>query len=123
VLVVQDEEPSQRGNIIIPSNIREKYQAAMDSGTILEMGPQAGNHFHGEQFDGPVLDVRVGDRVVYTKYAGAEMVYRGPDERYEGKECRCINDQDIYYNLTERSAGEIDRLLEQLETGETADNK
>lgn len=115
VLIVPDD--AEESIICLPEWVKDRHRAMMTSGVVLEMGPQAGNHFQGERFEGSVLDVRVGDHVVFTEQAGALIMYPGHDKRYKGMKCRVVNDQDIYYNLTERTADEVDKLLAQVESG------
>ena len=69
-------EQTTAGGIIIPDTAKEKPQR----GTIVAVG------------DGKVdepLTVKVGDQVLYGKYAGTEITY-------EGKEYLIMRESDIY---------------------------
>ncbi len=67
-----DEEDTSKGGIIIPDTAKEKSQegkvVAVGKGKVLE--------------DGKIqkLDVKKGDRVLFSKYAGTEITLEG-DER------------------------------------------
>jgi chaperonin GroES len=67
-----EEEEQVRGGIIIPDTAKEKPQqgevVAVGNGKILENGTKI------------PLDVKVGDRVLFGKYAGTEV--RIDDEEY-----------------------------------------
>ncbi|NCO38695.1 MAG: co-chaperone GroES [Armatimonadetes bacterium CG_4_10_14_3_um_filter_66_18] len=66
-----DEEDTSAGGIVLPDSAKEKPQ----EGTILAVG------------DGKLLDsgeraavtVKVGDRVIYSKYGGTEVTIDGED--------------------------------------------
>jgi chaperonin GroES len=72
-LLVQriDEEEKTRGGIIIPDTAKEKPQ----SGRVLAVGPGRRDD-KGELLP---LDVRVGDKVLFAKYAGTEIKIDGED--------------------------------------------
>jgi chaperonin GroES len=72
-LLVQrlDEEEKSRGGIIIPDTAKEKPQ----SGRVLAVGPGR----RGENGELLPLDVRVGDKVMFAKYAGTEIKIDGED--------------------------------------------
>jgi len=59
-----DEKTS--GGIIIPDNAKEKPQR----GTVIAVGPGKENH---------KMTVKKGDTVLYGKYAGQEISYKGDD--------------------------------------------
>mgnify|MGYP000912451270 CR=1 FL=1 len=59
-----DEKTS--GGIIIPDNPKEKPQR----GTVIAVGPGKENH---------KMTVKKGDTVLYGKYAGQEISYKGDD--------------------------------------------
>ncbi|MBK8112321.1 MAG: co-chaperone GroES [Saprospiraceae bacterium] len=54
------------GGIIIPDNAKEKPQR----GTVIAVGPGKENH---------KMTVKKGDTVLYGKYAGQEINYKGDD--------------------------------------------
>jgi chaperonin GroES len=72
-LLVQrlDEESKTRGGIIIPDTAKEKPQ----QGRVLAVGPGRRDD-KGELIQ---LDVRVGDKVMFAKYAGTEIKIDGED--------------------------------------------
>ncbi len=59
-------EEKTKGGIIIPDTAKEKPQR----GEVVAVGPGK---------DGNALTVKVGDIVLYGKYAGQEMSYEGED--------------------------------------------
>ncbi len=67
-----EEEETRRGGIIIPDTAKEKPQEgkviAVGGGKILENGQKV------------ALDVKVGDRILFTKYSGSEVKIE--DEEY-----------------------------------------
>jgi chaperonin GroES len=75
-----DEDEKTAGGIIIPDTAKEKPQ----QGEVVAVGPGARNG------DGEILplDVRVGDRVLFGKYAGSEVTI-------DGEEYSIMNESDI----------------------------
>jgi chaperonin GroES len=75
-----EEEEQKRGEIIIPDTAKEKPQQA----TVLAVGTGRVTD------DGKVqpLDVKVGNRVVFGKYAGTEV-------KLDGEELLIIREDDI----------------------------
>jgi chaperonin GroES len=72
VLVRPDEEETTRGGILLPDTARERPQR----GTVMAVG-------EGRRLDnGKVvpLGVKVGDRVIFSKYGGTEV--RDGDQEY-----------------------------------------
>ena len=59
-------EEKTKGGIIIPDTAKEKPQ----QGEVVAVGPGK---------EGEKLNVNVGDRVLYGKYAGQEMNYNGDE--------------------------------------------
>ncbi len=59
-------EEKTKGGIIIPDTAKEKPQ----QGEVIAVGPGK---------EGVQLNVRIGDRVLYGKYAGQELNYNGDD--------------------------------------------
>jgi chaperonin GroES len=72
ILEAQDEEEQTVGGIVLASNAKEKSQTgkiiAVGNGTVLENGQTV------------PMNVKVGDTVVYDKYAGTEVSYE--DQKY-----------------------------------------
>src|SRR2546428_12197886 len=62
-------EETTRGGIVLPDTAKEKTQegevVAVGPGRVLDSGKVA------------AMDVKVGDRVVYSKYGGAELYRHG----------------------------------------------
>lgn len=80
VLIEPIEEKEEKiGSIIIPDTAKEKPQ----EGKVVAVGP-------GRQEDGKVvpLQVKVGDRVLFGKYAGTEI-------KKDGKEYLIVRESDI----------------------------
>ena len=74
------EEPKSSGGIIIPDTAKEKPQ----EGKIVAVGP-------GRTDDnGKIIkmNVKVGDKVLYSKYGGTEL-------KYEGNEYLIMSESDI----------------------------
>jgi len=59
-------EKKTKGGIIIPDTAKEKPQ----QGKVVAVGPGK---------DGEKMTVKKGDKVLYGKYAGQEMHYKGDD--------------------------------------------
>ena len=68
------------GGIMLPDTAKEKPQ----KGEILAVGPGARND-SGERVE---LDVKVGDKVLYAKYAGTEI-------KLEGEKVLVLRESDI----------------------------
>ncbi|MDO4282894.1 MAG: co-chaperone GroES [Clostridia bacterium] len=70
VIKMIEEKETSKGGILLPSTAQEKSSVA----EIVAVGP-------GKCVDGKVipLDVKVGDKVVFSKYAGTEIKYEGVD--------------------------------------------
>ncbi len=80
VLIEPLQEQEERiGSIIIPDTAKEKPQ----EGKVVAVGP-------GRQENGKVIpmQVKVGDRVLYGKYAGTEI-------KKDGKEYLIVRESDI----------------------------
>ena len=76
--IEQDEVTS--GGIMLPDTAKEKPQ----KGEILAVGP-GGRNDSGERVE---LDVKVGDTVLYAKYAGTEI-------KLEGEKVLVLRESDI----------------------------
>lgn len=79
VLKQLEAEETTKGGIILTSQSKEKPQEA----EVIAVGP-------GAKVDGKVVpvEVKVGDKVVYSKYAGMEV-------KYEGTEYIVVKESDI----------------------------
>lgn len=76
---------ARRAGIIIPKSEKEREQAAIDSGTVLEVGPTAFKDFGAE-----TPPIKAGDHVVYAKYGGKVIVDPVDNEKYVA-----LNDEDV----------------------------
>ncbi|MEE9614370.1 MAG: co-chaperone GroES [Thermodesulfobacteriota bacterium] len=74
-----EEEEKTKGGIIIPDSAKE----APAEGKVVAVGP-------GKKEDGKVtpLDVKAGDRILFSKYAGTEV-------KIEGEEHLIMREEDI----------------------------
>ncbi len=72
-------EEKTKSGIIMPDTAKEKPQ----EGEIVAVGP--GKIEKGERIP---LDVKAGDRVIYSKYAGTEV-------KYDGQEYLILREADI----------------------------
>jgi chaperonin GroES len=81
-LVVEPIEQEERtaGGIILPETAKEKPQ----EGKVLAAGPGR----RDEDGDYIPMDVKVGDRVLYAKYAGTEV-------KLEGKKLLILKESDV----------------------------
>jgi len=80
VIEPSEQEEVTAGGIVLPETAKEKPQ----KGTILAIGP-------GERDDDGKriqMDVKVGDTVLYAKYAGTEI-------KVEGKKLLILKESDI----------------------------
>ncbi len=70
VVKMIEEKETSMGGILLPTTAQEKSSVA----EIVAVGP-------GKNVDGHIvpLDVKVGDRVVISKYAGTEIKFEGVD--------------------------------------------
>ncbi len=72
IIVKQAEAETQTASgLYIPENAKEKPQ----EGEVLAVGPGRRDD-NGERIP---MDVKVGDRVLYSKYGGTEVHYQGED--------------------------------------------
>ncbi|MCD4653809.1 co-chaperone GroES [bacterium] len=77
---LENEQQTSTGGIIIPDSAKEKPQ----EGKILAVGPGKRDE-DGDRMD---PDVKVGDRVLFGKYAGTEI-------KIDGKEYLIMREDDI----------------------------
>lgn len=73
-------EEKTASGIVLPDTAKEKPQQgevlAVGSGKLLENGQKV------------ALEVKVGDKVIYSKYAGNEI-------KIDGQECMILNERDV----------------------------
>jgi co-chaperonin GroES (HSP10) len=84
---------ARAAGLIVESNEREREQAAIDTGTVVSIGPTAFRDFGS---DSPI---KVGDTVVYARYAGKNIVDPEDEKKYVA-----LNDEDIVAILTTEGA-------------------
>lgn len=80
VVKVLDQVEKTKSGIYVPDTAKDKPQEA----TVLAVGPGARND-KGERIP---MDVKVGDRVVFSKYGGSEI-------KIEGEEVLILSERDI----------------------------
>ncbi|MBD2328140.1 MAG: co-chaperone GroES [Alkalinema sp. CACIAM 70d] len=68
---VSEAEEKTAGGIILPDNAKEKPQV----GEVVQVGPGKRNDDGSRQ----ELEVKVGDKVLYSKYAGTDIKLGGDD--------------------------------------------
>lgn len=72
IIVKQAEAQTQTASgLYIPDNAKEKPQ----QGEVLAVGPGR----HDDKGERIPMDVKVGDKVLYSKYGGTEVHYEGED--------------------------------------------
>lgn len=80
VLRIIEQEEKTKGGIVLPDTAREKPQkgeiVAVGTGRLLESGARV------------PLDLKVGDRVVFARYAGTEV-------KVDGEEYLIVKERDI----------------------------
>ena len=70
VVQANDAESTTASGLVIPDTAKEKPQ----EGTVLAVGP--GRFEDGSRVP---LDVKIGDKVLYSKYGGTEVKYSGEE--------------------------------------------
>jgi chaperonin GroES len=78
-------EEKTKGGIIIPDQTKERDQFAQMEGVLVAISPLAFTYADWNDASPP----KVGDRVLFAKYAGANVTGK------DGKEYRIANDKDI----------------------------
>lgn len=84
------------GGIHVPDTVQNQQQIAATTGTLVAIGPSAKIH-RGKVADGiEKVELKVGDKVMFSKWAGA--TYR-EDEVVDGQtdrvEYRLLRDEDV----------------------------
>ena len=67
-----DAEETTASGLVIPDTAKEKPQ----EGEVVAVGPGRFSETGGERIP---VDVSVGDKVIYSKYGGTEVKYRGEE--------------------------------------------
>ena len=75
-----EQAPTSAGGVILPDTAKEKPQ----EGIILAVGPGRKTD-KGETIK---MDLKAGDRVIYSKYSGSEI-------KIEGKDYLIISEKDV----------------------------
>ena len=84
VLVKKPEREEQTASgIILPDTVSEQGQTAF--GDVIAVGPGSRNMMNGESMP---MDIKVGDTILYTKFAATEV-------QYKGKEFMVVIEKDI----------------------------
>lgn len=80
VLKILDKEEKTKGGIVLPDTAKEKPQkgeiVAVGTGKVLDSGERV------------ALDVKVGEKVVFSRYAGSEI-------KIDGEEYLIVSERDI----------------------------
>ena len=79
VIKMEEGEETTKSGIILSSTAKEKPQIAK----VIAVGP--GGNVEGKEI---TMNVKVGDKVIVTKYAGTEV-------KYEGEELIIVRQNDI----------------------------
>ena len=79
LLKVEETENALPSGLVIPDTAKEKPQ----EGTVLAVGP--GAYHEGQRIP---LDVKEGDRVIFSKYGGTEV-------KVGGEDLMILNERDI----------------------------
>ena len=91
--LVESEEKTASG-IVLPDSAKEKPQegkvVAVGTGRVLESGERV------------ALEVTVGDRIIFSKYAGTEV-------KYEGKEYLILRESEFLLLLVIRNSSDLNR--------------
>jgi len=102
VVVIPDQtEEITKGGIYVPDTVRENQQQAVTRGTLYALGPLADVYFSDDEDGIEKHKAKPGDRVMYVKYAGANL------KRREGNkyvEYRILQDQDIVCFYTDEES-------------------
>ena len=72
VIKVVEAEQTTASGLVIPDTAKEKPQ----EGEVLAVGP---GRFNDNGTERVPLDVKVGDKVIYSKYGGTEVKYAGEE--------------------------------------------
>ncbi len=86
VVTPMEQEETTKTGILLPESAKEKPQ----QGTVIAAGP-GGRKENGERI---VMDVMVGDKVLYAKYAGTNI-------KIDGKEYLILKETDVLAVVTD----------------------
>lgn len=79
IIEISEGDTTTASGIVLPDTAKEKPQ----QGVVIAVSD--GKYIDGKKID---LDVKVGDHIFFSKYAGTEV-------KYEGKEYLIVRDSDI----------------------------
>jgi co-chaperonin GroES (HSP10) len=79
--------------LILAEKEREREQAAIDTGVVVDFGPTVFSDFHTEN------PLSIGDTVVYARYAGKVIVDPATEVKYVA-----LNDEDVIAVITTEGA-------------------
>lgn len=79
--------------LIVHRDEQDREQAAVDEGTVVDFGPTVFRDFGS---DNPI---KVGDKVVYARYAGKPIVDPDDEVKYVA-----LNDEDVIAIITKKGA-------------------
>lgn len=79
--------------LIIHQDEQSREQAAVDEGTVIDFGPTVFKDFGSEN------PIKVGDKVVYARYAGKAIVDPVDETKYVA-----LNDEDVIAIITTEGA-------------------
>lgn len=87
LIKVEEVEDKSSGGIYLPDNTRDREQTAHDRGTLIAISEMS--------FDGWTGTIpKVGDKVIFKKYAGTVIQHREDKNRVVGQ-YRLCHDKDI----------------------------
>lgn len=84
---------AKAAGIIVARDEREREQAAIDTGTVVEIGDTAFRDF------GTTSPIKVGDYIVYAKYGGKAIIDPSDEVKYVA-----LNDEDVIAIITTEGA-------------------
>lgn len=85
-------EEKTAGGILLPDMVRKKDQMAEQRAVVVEVGPSAWEEERTPR-------ACIGDRVLFSKYAGYVAIGPADDREY-----RVVNDSDIFMVITKEKA-------------------
>lgn len=80
ILKVLEGEETTASGIVLPDSAKEKSQEA----EVIAVGPGKENEEGGRE----AMEVKPGDRILFSKYSGTEI-------KYEGKEYLVVSQRDV----------------------------
>ena len=86
VVTPMEQEETTKTGILLPESAKEKPQ----QGSVIAAGP-GGRKENGERI---MMDVKVGDKVLYAKYAGTNI-------KLDGKEYLILKETDVLAVVTD----------------------